>query len=51
MPILTMVSIFSSDKADSGNQLDRGRKLGRWGEGKNEREKKQEYQEVQLDRN
>lgn len=24
-------SIFSSDKADSGNKLDRGRKLGRWG--------------------
>lgn len=24
-------SIFSSDKAESGNKLDRGRKLGRWG--------------------
>lgn len=33
-------SIFSSDKAQSGNELERGRKLGRWGREKNERGKK-----------
>lgn len=33
-------SIFSSDKAQSGNKLERGRKLGRWGREKNERGKK-----------
>lgn len=43
-------SIFSSDKPESGNKLDRGRKLGRWGREKNERRKKKEYQEVQPDR-
>lgn len=31
-PNLDMVwGIFSSDKAESGNKLDGGRKLGRWG--------------------
>lgn len=33
-------SIFSSDKAESGNKLDRGRKLGRWGREKMRRKKK-----------
>lgn len=33
-------SIFSSDKAESGNKLDRGRKLGRWGREKMRGKKK-----------
>lgn len=33
-------SIFSSDKAESGNKLDRGRKLGRWGREKTRKKKK-----------
>lgn len=44
-------SIFSSDKAESGNKLGRGRKPGRWGREKTRRKKKKEYQEVQPDRN
>lgn len=33
-------SIFSSDKAESGNKLDRGRKLGRWEREKIRKKKK-----------
>lgn len=45
-------SIFSSDKAESGNKSDRGRKLVRWGREKMRKEKKtKEHQEVQPDRN
>ena len=45
-------SIFSSDKAETGNKLDSGRKLGTWGREKlREGKKRKEYQEVQPDRN
>lgn len=36
-------SIFSSDKAESGNKLGRGRKPGRWGREKTRRKKKKKW--------